>query len=46
MATARLRLPLAGDTMSPSRTPYFLRAWGTPLFPTTPLPALAREDGR
>ena len=33
MATARLRLAVAGDTMFPSRTPYFLRAWGTPRFP-------------
>ena len=45
MATARLRLALAGETMSPSRTPYFLRAWGTRRFPMTLLPALVREDG-
>ena len=34
--TARLRLAVAGETMFPPRAPFFLRAWGTPRFPTPP----------
>jgi hypothetical protein len=34
MSTAHLRFAVAGETMFPSRTPFFLRAWGTSRFPT------------
>jgi hypothetical protein len=33
---ARLQLAFAGETMFPPRAPFFLRAWGTSLFPTPP----------
>jgi len=32
--TASLRLLVAGKTMFPSPTPFFLRKWGTSRFPT------------
>jgi len=35
MTNARLRLPLAEETMFPPRAPFFLRVWGTSRFPTT-----------
>ncbi len=50
MKNARLWLALAGETMFPPPTPFFLRAWGTSRFPT-PLPPhwpteVANEDER
>ena len=44
MTTARLRLPVAGETMFPPRAPFFWRVWGTSRFPT-PLPAHVPEAG-
>ena len=44
MSTARLRLAVAGETMFPPRSPFFLRTWGTSRFPT-PLPAHGLEIG-
>jgi hypothetical protein len=45
MTTAHLRLAIAGETVFPPRTPFFLNAWGTSRFshggthgsPTSPL---------
>ena len=36
MNIARLRLTIAGETMSPPRAPFFLKTWGTSRFPTPP----------
>ena len=44
MSTARLRLAVAGETMSPPRAPFYLKVWGTSRFPT-PLPAHGPETG-
>ena len=33
MTVARLRLAPVGETMFPSRAPFFSRAWGTSRFP-------------
>ena len=35
MSTAR-QLAVAGETMFPPRTPFFLKTWGTSRFPTPP----------
>jgi len=42
MSNARPRLPFAGETMFPPRTPFFSKAWGTFRFPT-PLHAHGSE---
>ena len=33
MSTARPGLAVAGETMFPPRTPFFLKTWGTSRFP-------------
>jgi hypothetical protein len=38
MTTLAIRLAFAGETVFPTRAPFFLRAWGTSRFPT-PLPS-------
>jgi len=49
MNTARLQLAVASrktsETMLPPDAPFFVKAWGTPRFPT-PLPARRPETGR